>query len=111
MQYMSDVLLYFRDKLIGRVLVVKRFLQIYLAHQTLNKSSWVLLMLLTHLILPLSYVPVMQECCNHLELCDKQATSSQLESHEPEFYDWFISEESSVVMQSVWKNVKLGDLL
>jgi len=56
---------------------------------------------------------VLQEHWNNLELCGKQAVSSQLMSHEPEFYDWFISEESSVVrnhmIQSVRKNAKLDD--
>jgi len=55
----------------------------------------------------------LQERWNNLELCGKQATSSQLMNHEPEFYDWFISEESCVVrnhmIQSVRKNAKLGD--
>ena len=50
---------------------------------------------------------------NDLELFGKQATSAQLVNHEPEFYDWFVSEKSSIVrnhmIQSVRKNAKLGD--
>ena len=56
---------------------------------------------------------ILQESWNRLELCGKQATSSQLANHEPEFYDWFISKESSIVrnhmIQSVRKEAKLGD--
>ena len=55
----------------------------------------------------------MQYHWNQLESSGKQVVPSQVGSCDPEFYDWFISEESSVVrnhmIQSVKSGAKLGE--
>jgi len=60
-----------------------------------------------------SKLMALQDRWNELELTGKQVVPSQFGSCEPEFYDWFISEESSVVrnhmIQSVRSEAKLGE--
>ncbi len=60
-----------------------------------------------------SKLTALEERWNCFEVSGKRVALSQNDSHEPEFYNWFVSEKSSIVrnhmIQSVRKEALLGN--